>query len=425
MRSKPARRALWFIAVVGAVLLIFGGGMVAGANIQTVRAEDRPAEFDVFWEAWSHVVDDFVDREKVDFTAMTYGAIRGMLATLGDENHTTFFTPEEAEQQASSLEGEFEGIGAYVGLEEGVFRILAPIHGSPAEAAGLLAGDVVVKVDGESIEGLPEWEIISRIRGPAGTEVVLSVIHPETTEAVEIAVTRDKIEIDSVLWTAIPGTDIAYLQIAQFADDTDRELEKALDEINAHEPAFAGIVLDLRNNPGGYLNVAINAASQFLAEDQVILFERDAQGNLEAHKVRGEGRAREIPMIAMINPGTASAGEILAGALQQNGRARLVGETTLGTGTVLRPYTLSDGSVLRLGITNWLTPDQELLKDKGVAPDVVMEMTPETKMVDNTVLAEMTPEEVRDVADPQFRSALFLLRRQLARTTTAGEAGEK
>ena len=187
--------------------------MLAGVGIQPVSAQEDPGEFSVFWEVWNYVNSDFVDRDKVDFTEMTYGAIRGMLATLGDDNHTVFFTPEEAEQQASSLQGEFEGIGAYVGMEEGVFRILAPIHGSPAEAAGLLAGDIVLKVDGDEIMGKEEWEIISLIRGPAGSDVTLTIMHPESDEAEDVTITRGRIQVDSVTWAPIPGTDLAYLQI--------------------------------------------------------------------------------------------------------------------------------------------------------------------------------------------------------------------
>lgn len=413
MRTMGRTRFLWVTIVVVGLLLSFGGGMLAGAGIQPVRAQEDPGEFSVFWEVWNHVNDDFVDRDKVDFTEMTYGAIRGMLATLGDDNHTVFFTPEEAEQQASSLQGEFEGIGAYVGMEEGVFRILAPIHGSPAEAAGLLAGDILLKVDGDEIMGKEEWEIISLIRGPAGTDVTLTIMHPESDEAEDITITRGRIQVDSVTWAPIPGTDLAYLQISQFAEDTAGELRTALQEINAHTPAFQGIVLDLRNNPGGYLMVAQSVASQFLPEGDIILYERDADGNLTEYRSMGEGLAREIPMIALINPGTASAGEILAGALQQNGRAKLVGETTLGTGTVLRPYQLSDGSVLRLGVTNWLTPDKSLLKDQGVSPDVPITLDPAIPMLDSFALEEMDANELRAVEDPQFKSALLLLRLQL------------
>ncbi len=419
MKQMSIKRALLPVLLVVGLLVAFGAGLLTGIGAQPVRAQDAPSEFGVFWEAWNYVVDDFVDREEVDFTEMTYGAIRGMLATLGDDNHTVFFTPDEAEQQASALEGEFEGIGAYVGMEDGQFRILAPIHGSPAEAAGLVAGDIVLMVDGEEIGGKEEWEIISMIRGPAGSDVTLLILHPDADEPEEITITRGRIQTESVVWTAVPGTEIAYLQIAQFAADTDVELIKALEEINAHEPAFQGILLDLRNNPGGYLHIAQSVISQFVPEGEVILYERDAEGTLTEYLSRGEGLAREIPLIALINPGTASAGEIMAGALQQNGRARLVGETTLGTGTVLRPYQLSDGSVLRLGVTNWLTPDQSLLKDEGVSPDVPITLQSAIAPLDSFALEEMTAEDLKSIEDPQFKSALFLLRLQVRNAATA------
>jgi carboxyl-terminal processing protease len=361
MSNKPPilRRFLVLAVFVFSISGAFTVGTVTGMTVRPASAADEPSGFGVFWEVWDLVNRHFVDQDLIDPTKMTYGAINGMLATLGDENHTVFFSPEEAEQQASSLEGSFEGIGAFVGQEEGQFRIIAPIHGSPAEAAGILAGDVVLKVDGEDITGLPEWEIISRIRGPADTQVTLTVLHPEETEPVDITVTRGTIEIDSVTWQRIPDTDFAYLQISQFAADTGNELQAALREIQAEADngaPVAGILLDLRNNPGGYLAQALRVNSQFLERGTVILHERDAEGQLRTYKSVGSGLARTIPIIVMINEGTASAGEITAGALQENGRARLVGETTTGTGTVLQPFTLSDGSVLRLGVTNWLTP---------------------------------------------------------------------
>lgn len=413
--KETRRPRVWLVALIlVAMLASYGAGIFTGAGVQTVRAADEPTEFGVFWEAWDAVVDAFVDRDKVDFTQMTYGAIRGMLETLGDENHTVFFTPEEAEQQESSMEGSFEGIGAYVGMEDGVFRIVTPMHGSPAEAAGIVAGDVVLAVDGEEITGKAEWEVISLIRGPAGTTVTLTIQHPDEEEPVDIEVTRGNIEVESVLWAPIPGTSLVYLQITQFADDTAQEVNAALEEIFAQRPAYKGMVLDLRNNPGGYVHVLRSVASEFLPEDSVIMYERDASGSLQTHETYGEGLARDIPMVVLVNPGTASAGEILAGALQQNGRAELVGESTTGTGTVLRPYTLSDGSVLRLGVTNWLTPDQTLLKDKGVTPDHEVTIDAEITMVDAYALEELDAAGVKKIADPQFNAALDLIKSKLA-----------
>lgn len=400
--------------LVFAMVASYGAGIFTGTGVRAVRAADEPTEFGVFWEAWDAVVDAFVDRDKIDYGDMTYGAIRGMLATLDDENHTMFFTPEEAAQEESSMEGSFQGIGAYVEQEDGIFRIVTPMHGSPAEEAGIVAGDVVLKVDGEDISGLPEWEVISKIRGPAGTKVVLTIQHPNEEETVEIEVTRGNIEIDSVLWAPIPGTSSVYLQITQFADDTATEVKSALEDIRAHRPAFKGMVLDLRNNPGGYVHILEQVSSQFLPEDTVIMYERDASGELETHLTRGEGLATEIPMVVLINPGTASAGEILSAALQQNDRAELVGETTTGTGTVLRPYYFSDGSMLRLGVTNWLTPDQSLLKDMGVTPDHEVTIDAEIPMIDAYALEEMDSAGVKATEDPQFKAALDLLKSKLA-----------
>jgi carboxyl-terminal processing protease len=410
---KPVYKQIVLVAVFALSLCgAFVAGTVTGFSARSASAADEPDQFTIFWEVWDLVDEYFVDQDKIDPTRMTYGAIHGMLATLGDENHTNFFSPEEAKQQESALEGSFEGIGAYVEQEEGEFRIIAPIHGSPAEEAGILAGDIVLKVNGEAVTGLPEWEVIAKIRGPSGTDVTLTVLHPETTDPVEITVTRGKIDVESVLWTRVPGTSFAYLQIAQFAEDTGSELTNALEAIEAasEEEEITGILLDLRNNPGGYLAEALRVNSQFLPRGQIILHERDAVGELRTYKSVGNGLAREIPIVVLINEGTASAGEITAGALQENARARLIGEATLGTGTVLQPFTLSDGSVLRLGVTNWLTPDQNLIKGQGVKPDVEIAQEASVEMVDSYMLEEATLQDILKAGDKQFNMALLQLR---------------
>ena len=416
MKQQTHKRTILTLLIVSLMFGSFALGNLNGYMTRSAQAQsqgqEQPPEFDLFWEAWQVVQENFVDRDELDPKDMTYGAIRGMLDSLGDEGHTVFFTPEEAEQAESSLEGSFEGIGAYVGMEDGFFKILTPIHGSPAEKAGLLAGDIVLEVDGEDIMGQEQWEIISKIRGPAGTEVVLTVLHPDEDEPVEITVVRDKIDIDSVLWSRIPGTDLAYLQITQFAADTGDELIAALEEINAAgeegEP-IQGIVLDLRNNPGGYLQEAVRVGSQFIDQGKAILHSRDAKDKIYTYYSVGKGIEREMPMIVLVNEASASAAEIIAGALQENGRAELVGETTLGTGTVLHPFTLSDGSVIRLGVTNWLTPDKNLIKGQGVTPDVVVEQSPAVEMIDAIALEEMTAEELAESEDAQFAEALRLL----------------
>lgn len=415
--TKPynCRKLVSRVSVILGIFFAFLLGNITGYNTRAALAANEPTQFAIFWETWDLVDEYFVDREKVDFTQMTYGAIRGMLESLGDKNHTVFFTPEEARQQAESMEGEFEGIGAFVALEEGKFTITQPMRGSPAEKAGLLPGDIILAVNGESIEGLAESTVISKIRGPAGTSVMLEIIHAGSETALEITVTRARIEIDSVLWSKIPGTDFVYVQLSQFASDTANELEVALTEslkTNENVNAVRGIVLDLRNNPGGYLNEAIRVGSEFLEPGKIILNERDAEGKTTALKAFGTGLARNIPIIVLVNKASASAAEIVSGALQVHGRGKLVGETTAGTGTVLNSFTLSDGSVVRIGVTNWLTPDERLLKDRGVEPDVKVALPTSVRLLDAYTLKEMKPEDVNKYGDVQFNSALLLLKLQ-------------
>lgn len=412
MNRYPNRTLL---ATLIAVLMFvsFAAGNVTGYLARPALAQDsQPGQFAIFWESWDLVEEFFVDQENIDPQAMTYGAIQGMLDTLGDKNHTVFFPPDVAKQQESSLEGSFEGIGAYVSLEDDVFTIVAPIHGSPAEKAGILAGDAVLAVDGENITGVPEWEVISMIRGPSGSTVTLTVLHPEEEETVDIAIERGHIDIESVLWSRIPGTDLVHLHITQFAGDTSQELKRVLQEILAEEAAgtpVRGIILDLRNNPGGYLQEALRVGSQFLPEQEVILHEKDARERITTYRSEGEGLARDIPMVVLVNPGSASAAEIIAGALQENGRAKLIGEATVGTGTVLRPFSLSDGSVLRLGVTNWLTPEYNLIKGKGIQPDVAIEQAASVEMISAFSLEELDAREVRTHEDRQFQTAMLML----------------
>ncbi|MFN2204045.1 MAG: S41 family peptidase [Caldilineaceae bacterium] len=406
-------RTLMATAIALLMFVSFAAGNVTGYMARPALAQDsEPSSFRVFWESWDLVKEYFVDQDKIDPEAMTYGAIQGMLDTLGDENHTVFFPPDVAKQQESSLEGSFEGIGAYVSQEEDIFKIVAPIHGSPAEEAGLLSGDIVLEVNGEDIVGVPEWEVITKIRGPAGSTVTLTVLHPDEETPVEIDIKRGRIDIDSVLWARVPGTSLVDLQITQFAGDTSAELETALQEIlsdDSEASPVEGIILDLRNNPGGYLQEALRVGNQFLPADDIILHEKDAKDQITTYRSEGEGLARDVPMVVLINPGSASAAEIIAGALQENGRAKLVGEATVGTGTVLRPFSLSDGSVLRLGVTNWLTPDYNLIKGEGIQPDVTIEQNASVEMMSTFALEDLDAREVRLHDDRQFQTAMLML----------------
>lgn len=417
-QMRAAGRGLTRAVTLTLVILAFVAGNVTGFSARAVLAQrDIPAEFAVFWEAWDLVVEYFVDRERVEFTAMTYGAIQGMLATLGDENHTAFFSPEEGERQSSALEGSFEGIGAYVEVVDEQFVIVAPMRGSPAEAAGIQPGDIVLAVDGVEITGMAQWEAIGLIRGPSGSAVALTILHPGEETPVQITVIRGRINLESVLWASIPETDLAYIQITQFTADTSRELSDALRAIletdDDTRPPTTGLILDLRNNPGGYVQEALRVASQFLPEGDIILHEQDASGRTMTYRSEGRGLARALPLVVLINRGSASAAEILSGAIQENERGKLVGMPTVGTGTVLRPFMLSDGSLLRLGVTNWLTPNYELIKGEGIQPDTQVEQEGSVELISAVELGAMEPAEMRLHPDRQFQTALLTLRMHL------------
>jgi carboxyl-terminal processing protease len=415
MKIRLISMRRWFTTVLVGILIVisFLAGHITGYGARPVQAAEQPREFSVFWEAWNVVVAHFVDRDKIDYAQMTYGAISGMLSTLGDDGHTTFLSPEAVKMEQSRLEGAFEGIGAYVSMEEGQIKIVAPIGGSPAEAAGLLPGDVILAVDGESVQGLSLNQVINQIRGPANTEVTLKVRHPNSLESVEVTIVRQRIEIDSVTWSLVPDSDIAYVKVTQFANDTGAELENALQEIvntRVDGQPVSGLILDLRNNPGGYLREAIRVGSQFLPKDATILIESDADKKTSVHQSRGWfGYGRTIPIVVLINEGTASAGEITAGAIKENGRGILVGQTTFGTGTVLTQFNLSDGSAIRLGVTNWLTPDGNLIKGQGIEPNVLIEQPADTELLDADTLQRLSFQELLNTTDIQFLQAWELL----------------
>lgn len=413
----PFRRLLLVLLLTAMLGSAFSAGAVTGYLARPVLAADQPSEFAVFWEAWDIVLNHFVDRDRLDARRMTYGAIQGMLDSLGDQGHTAFFSPEAAQAESRALEGSFEGIGAYVDAEGEQVKIIAPIRGSPAEAAGVLAGDIILKVDGVEVTGLPQWEVIGMVRGPAGTTVTLTVLHPEASEPVDIAITRGRIAIASVDWARVPESDIVYVQITQFAANTADDLRKALEAIQAEADAgqpIAGLILDLRNNPGGLLSQALRTGNHFLPTGAIILNERNAQGRVSSYKSLGRGLARDLPMVALINEGSASAAEIIAGALQDNERAQLVGMTTVGTGTVLVPFTLSDGSLIRLGVTNWLTPNLRLIKGQGIEPDVMVSQGADVTKVDAEALREAAEQQPFASDDLQFDAALMLLERLVA-----------
>jgi carboxyl-terminal processing protease len=328
--------------------------------------------FKPFWEAWDIVHNQYVD-QPVDDVALMQGAIRGMLEALGDKQ-TFYMDPKTYESETSSLQGEYEGIGAYVDTEGDYLTIVSPIGGSPAEAAGLRPGDKIIAIDGEDMTGYTPEQARQKVLGPAGTEVTLTIAREGEAEPLIFVITRARITIASVTGE-MRENGIAYIDINSFGDKTTRELDAVVKELLQQNPK--GVIIDLRNNPGGYLTTSVEVASEFI-KDGVVLYEQYGNGSRDVYNARGNGRMTEIPIVVLINEGSASASEIVAGALQDYGRATLVGVQSYGKGSVQNWVPLSnDMGAARVTIAKWLTPKERAIDGVGLTPDVVVEMTEE------------------------------------------------
>ena len=403
----------------GAGIAFGGSGLLFEPGV--VRAADQPAEFEVFWQVWNIVQDNFVDQEILEPTRLTYGAINGLITALGDEGHTRFMTPEEANRQRTDIAGSFSGIGARVGIKDGLPVIVAPFDGSPADQAGVKAGDIIIEVDKEDVTTLELNDVVDLIRGEAGTEVVLTIFRPDQNESLEIPIIRGEINIPAATWALVPGTEVALIRLNQFSGNLNEEVVEA---IEAAETAGAtSLVLDVRNNPGGLLEQAIRVTSQFLKDGNVLLQE-DADGNRENFEVAPDGVATDIPIVVLINRGSASSSEIFAGAIQDHERGLVVGETTFGTGTVLRPFELEDGSALLLGTSQWLTPNGRLIRKVGIEPDVVVEIPIGSDLLSPLEIKELTVDELLESEDAQLLKALELLEALPQLQTSSEDVGQ-
>jgi carboxyl-terminal processing protease len=351
--------------------------------------------FEPFWEAWSLVHEKYVD-QPVDDEALMQGAIRGMVEALEDD-HSAYLSEEEYDMLTSDLSGRLEGIGAEVDTSGEHVKIISPLPGSPAEAAGLLPGDTILLVDGEDTLGMSGTEVILKVRGPAGTTVRLTIGREGRADPLEFEIVRARIEIASVEGEML-ADGIAYVKINSFGDETARDLRETLEALRQDEPA--GLVLDLRGNPGGYLESAIDVASQFIG-DGTVMIERFGDGREEVHSARRGGLATDLPLVVLVNEGSASASEIVAGAVQDTSRGTLVGEITYGKGTVQVSNPLpDDGGVVKLTIARWLTPEGRNVQGAGLAPDIAVTLTEEDRAAGR---------------DPQLAAALEHLQRSASK----------
>ena len=410
------KRKLGLLGLLGVFLLGLGLGTLLGMVLggqawpAFLQPSGSPAadtiDLGLLTEAWHLIQKVYVDRPAIQAQPLTYGAIGGMVNALGDVGHSRFLDPEMVQEQRDFVQGEFEGIGVYVEVREGHMVVLAPMDGSPAQQAGLQSGDVILKVNGENTVNLPLDQVRSRILGPEGSSVTLTVLSPNTGQARDVTLVRARIDVHNVLWQRLPGTTIAHVRIVGFSEGVAKDLQQAL--LDVQQQQLTGVILDLRNNPGGLLEEAVTVASQFLGSGNVLLV-KDAQGTTTSVPVEEGGVALDVPLVVLVNEGTASAAEIVSGALQDAGRARLVGETTFGTGTVLGEFQLSDGSAMLLAIEEWLTPAGRVIWHQGIVPDVEVALSPNVYPLLPLAEVGMTPDQLQAAGDEQVLRALELL----------------
>ena len=371
-----------------------GQRMTAGQCSETQKL--LYPEFATFWEALQLLYKDYYGKLPISEEA-TYNAIRGVVNELGDPN-TSFLTPQEAEFFRTSIQGSFEGIGARVEWDEELdtLRISEPFENQPAWQAGIRRGDWVMAVDGKSLKGTTLNDSVALIRGEKGTTVLLTILREAIEEPFDVQVVRDLIETPTIAVDSV-GKDkkIGYVKLTTFNQNSGQLVRQAVEDALSREPT--ALIFDLRGNTGGLLREAVKVANVFI-EDSTVLLERFSDGSIETYKTTTNAVAKDIPLIVLVNEGSASASEIVAGALQDTGRAQLLGVTTYGKGSVQLPHTLSNGAIMRVTIAHWFTPNDRTINGTGLAPDVTVELT----------------DEDRDKgADPQLTAAVELLEKEI------------
>jgi carboxyl-terminal processing protease len=402
-RSRPILRIL---LIAGLLVSLLNGPGLAAETDDPVGLDD-----DLVEEVLEVIGERYVDEAVLNDDNLTEGAIRGIIEALGDDGHTVYLTPEELEVERDALEGRVVGIGVVVDQRAGSTHIISVVDGSPADLAGLQAGDVITSVDGAETARLPIGDLGELVRGDVGTKVELGIERPGASERLSFTITRDDVEVVPAAWAFVPGSDVAVVRVVQFSSQAGRRTRGVIEE--ALEAGATGLVLDLRGNPGGLVDEALIVASSFLRQG-VAYQEQGREGPARPVHVTGSWTiAPDVPLVVLVDYGTASSAEILAVALRDNDRAPIVGEQTFGTGTVLNTFGLSDGSALRVGVRNWLTPDGEAVFRIGVSPDEVVELPLGAVALEPGDLLVMSPIEFADSDDVPLRHAVRLLEAEL------------
>ena len=412
-RRVPAALVLVLAPVLAVV--VFAGGVFAertgvlGAPVAVATATPAPgsdANLALIDEAWRTIHDNYVDAENLDNQQLAYAAIRGMADAVGDEGHTQFMTADEAKAVDQSLSGQFVGIGVQVNqADDKSIQIRSVFPNTPAEEAGLQRGDVIKAVEGKTTEGETLDQTISRVRGPEGEDVTLTIGRDGKADF-DVTITRRQYDLPLVSWAMVPGTDIAVIRLEQFASGATDAVKGSISA--AKEAGAKKIIFDLRGNPGGYVGEAVGVASQFVG-DGVVYQAISRDGTSKDNQVQPGGLATDIPLVVLTDGDTASSAEIVTGAIQDAGRAKVVGEKTFGTGTVLGRFDLADGSSLRIGVERWLTRNGRPIWHEGLAPDVTVALPTDTQLLLPDDLRDMTKADFAKATDAQVQKAVELL----------------
>ena len=356
------------VTALAAALVVVAAACSGSGGDGDTAIEGLPPEFQRLAEVWDLMNQEHIDADSLDAQTIADGAIRGMVRAL-DDPYAAFLDQEQFSLESEDIRGFFGGIGAEVGVRDGVMTILSPMPDTPAEAAGLKPGDVILEVDGESIRDLSLLEVVRLIRGEKGTKVTILLRHLRSSEPVSIEIERDIINLVSVNLLMQVGR-IGHLRLSSFTGTTGDELKEALDRFERSQGV--GLVIDLRNNPGGLVSSVVDVTSQFIG-DGLVLYQVDADGNRRDWGVKSGGKALDVPMVVLVNEFSASASEVFAGAIVDSERATIIGSTTFGKGSVNNLWPLNDGSGVIFTTARWFTPNGLLIEGEGITPDVVLE----------------------------------------------------
>jgi carboxyl-terminal processing protease len=408
--NKLQQKLLFRIIAVITVLIVIGGGSfyfgfqqgvkqpktIIVRGVTNLEPEQQvTADFSVFWEAWQKLRDNHVKGREATDQSFIYGAIAGITNSLKDPN-TVFFPPEDSKKFEEDVIGEFGGIGAEIGIRNDQLVVVAPLEGSPAEKAGIKAGDKILAIDGENTAGLGVDEAVKKIRGEINTKVILTILRNGEVKSQDVTIIRQKIEVPTLKLDVLENN-IAHIKLFSFNKNAPFLFYRSALTILLGKAN--GIILDLRNNPGGFLEVAVNLAGWFLEKGQVVVTEKFRSGDEIVFRADGTAALKNIPLVILINKGSASASEILAGALRDHYGTKLIGEKSFGKGTVQELFALKDDSKLKITVANWLLPKGQTIEDNGLIPDVEV---------------KLTEEDINKNKDPQLEKALEILKTEIS-----------